>query len=169
MSDMRNYLGEGAHAGQELHFWTTGISLGKGKFTVVTQDEVTAESPEIQYTFFKGPVTVNVKVTGPGQCKIALWAGTTYHVDEKATYKDVGQSREIYCNFFPQLFAQVSVVLWRDGKYSNFKIWGKDKVFGVWGVILHAWAHPAKALEAAEAPAVLLNADLEPLRPSVQA
>lgn len=167
MSNMRNYLGEGARAEQKLKLWmTAGIPVGEGEFTVISHDQVAAKSDEINVGIFKGPVRVDLKVTGPGRCKVELWAGKTYHVDEKATYKDVNNSREVYCKLLPNIYSEVSIVLWRDGKYSNFKIWGK---LGVWTPILHLWAHPLKAAGLAEVPELPLNADLEPALPSVQA
>jgi hypothetical protein len=164
MKDMQEFLGAGAHDGQPLEFWTVFGAAGTGKFTTIAKDRLAATA-NVKVPFFNGPAQVNLTITGPGSCRIELRAAGTSHVDDKATYKDVNNTREVYCALFPAFFQQISIVLWRDGRYSNIKLWGKN--LGIWAQLLHSWAHPTAA--EAGVPAALFDAGLEPLYPSIPA
>lgn len=52
-------------------------------------------------------------------------------------------SLDVYSKLFPSYSDEECIRLWRDGKYTNVKVWVKK--VGIWWDVVHVWAHPTAA------------------------
>jgi hypothetical protein len=150
--DLRRYLGTGAATGQELGAYYILGDMGKGRYLGVGEDHVIAESPQFTWkaspvgpVIYEGPLKVEVKITSADTCSVVVRTGDAVYRDDKARVFPKPETLEIYTD----LFTGISLELWRDGRYSNVKIW--KKIAGIWVTVLHVWTHPLHQLAADEA------------------
>ena len=159
--DLRDYLGEGAKTGQSFKLsWAFG-DLTKGKLTYVGSDRVAVQTEPLDLPFFKGPVEVELTITGFPKAKVVVNGKT----DVNAFCVQKNGGLEVYTHLFPNLFQEECFALWRDGKFTNVKLWTKSA--GIWSLpLLHAWAYPLDAVVVEEASGFVFDATKVPLLPS---
>lgn len=146
MIDLRDFLGEGAASGQKLKIsWFFGAA-GTADFQQVTNERLKMRVDIDLGSVYKSEFDASVTVLPHGKATIEV----NGQKDDQAQWEQKGSSLDLYSKLFPRHNEGVCVRFWRDGKYTNAKVWVKK--LGIWWDLVHVWILPVAAAGTEEAP-----------------